>query len=121
MTTESALSQTAPAHAGSGQSEAPAVDLDHLARQTMGDDDVRREVLALFVDVADDVLTELAIADEVKRAALAHRLLGAARGIGAHSVAAAAQALEAHPASSNCLSDLAAAVSSAKAFIAGLR
>lgn len=120
MTLESTLLQTAPATAGSGQSAPPAVDLDHLARQTMGDEAVRRDVLVLFVEVADGVLAELAIADEAKRRALAHRLLGAARGIGALSVAAAAQALEAEPASSNGLKDLEAAVSSAKAFIAGL-
>ncbi|NVP57073.1 Hpt domain-containing protein [Mycoplana rhizolycopersici] len=119
MIAEGTLSQSAPACAGT--KPAPAVDLDHLARQTMGDDDIRREVLILFVEVADGVLAELATADEANRGALAHRLLGAARGIGAHSVAAAAQVLEDEPASSRGLSDLAEAVSSAKAFIAGLR
>lgn len=73
------------------------IDLDHLARQTLGDVSLRREVLELFVSEMAAARTRLVgiMADD--RAELAHRIKGAARGIGANTVAESAAALEAAP------------------------
>lgn len=81
-------SQT-PSPEGSGE----AVDLAHLHAQTMGDEALAREVLGLFRSQSRSCLGRLA--DRRQRGAdLAHLMVGSARGIGAHQVAAAAFALE---------------------------
>ena len=72
--------------------EAP-IDVDHLARMTLGDGTLRREVLAMFVRQTDELLRRLA-ARAGDGAALAHTLKGSARAIGAFRVAACAEALE---------------------------
>jgi HPt (histidine-containing phosphotransfer) domain-containing protein len=72
--------------------EAP-IDVDHLARMTLGDGALRREVLAMFLRQTGDLLVELA-ARPREGAALAHTLKGSARAIGAIRVAACAEALE---------------------------
>ncbi|WP_407522644.1 Hpt domain-containing protein [Methylobacterium oryzisoli] len=75
----------------------PLLDRDHLARQTFGDADLAAEVLALFREQCASLLPALADAERppADRADLAHTLKGAALGIGARRVAAAAAALEA--------------------------
>jgi HPt (histidine-containing phosphotransfer) domain-containing protein len=71
------------------------IDLVHLARQTLGDRDLEREVLQLFVAQARTVLEMLRAArDERQRGDLAHTLKGSARSIGAWRVAAKAEACE---------------------------
>ncbi len=97
------------------------IDLEHLSRQTMDDKDVADEVLALFVQQAGRCLAELdAGGEEGHLTAVAHRLLGAARGVGAHGVAQAALALELRPADADALLALRSAVTEAEHFIAGL-
>jgi len=73
------------------------IDLDHLGRQTLGDPALQREVLAIFVREMDVARTRLACSQSNDRGELAHRIKGAARGIGANSVAVSAAALEAEP------------------------
>lgn len=69
------------------------VDLAHLARQTMGNAELEREVLRLFLKQSDRVLAKLS--DPAGNTAeIAHALVGSARGIGAWQVAAEAEALE---------------------------
>lgn len=70
------------------------VDLAHLARQTMGNADLEREVLRLFLKQSERVLAKMADPSG-NTAELAHALVGSARGIGAWQVAAEAEALEA--------------------------
>ncbi len=71
------------------------IDLVHLARQTLGDRDLEREVLGLFVAQARSVLDMLGAArDQRQRGDLAHTLKGSARSIGAWRVAAKAEACE---------------------------
>ena len=72
--------------------EAP-IDVEHLARTTLGDGALRREVLAMFLRQTSDLLRRLA-ARAGEGAALAHTLKGSARAIGAFRVAACADALE---------------------------
>lgn len=73
--------------------EGPVIDLDHLARMTLGERELEREVLMLFASQADDLLARL---EKIPRegASLAHTLKGSARGIGAFVVADAAEQLE---------------------------
>jgi len=80
----------------SHHSEERHIDLVHLARQTLGDVNLEREVLSLFVVQSQVYLLRLQAADtpaEWKRAA--HTIKGSARGIGAWPLAEAAEAAEA--------------------------
>ncbi len=78
----------------------PAVDLVHLARQTLGDRDLEVELLRLFAHQARDLMTLL---DTAARGGghLAswagtplHTLCGSARAVGCWRVAAEAESLE---------------------------
>ncbi len=73
------------------------IDLAHLDRQTLGDRTVRDEVLAMFVGQTASLRAELGQCAGEARARIAHRVQGAALGIGAHAVAACAASLEATP------------------------
>src|ERR687886_1387095 len=72
------------------------VDLVHLARQTLGDRALEREVLQLFLRHSESCVARLReAADAAARTAAAHSLKGSARGIGAWRVARAAECAEA--------------------------
>jgi HPt (histidine-containing phosphotransfer) domain-containing protein len=103
------------------------VDLVHLARQTMGDRSLEREVLQLFLRQSEIYLARLQdAADAASRTAAAHTLKGSARGIGAWRVAQAAEQAEAlagassDPAGAAALQALAAELATARAFISDL-
>ena len=70
------------------------LDLDHLARMTLGDAELEREVLAMFAEQSQRLVSAMA-ALPADAGALAHKLKGSARGIGAFAVAEAAAELEA--------------------------
>jgi HPt (histidine-containing phosphotransfer) domain-containing protein len=70
------------------------LDLDHLERMTLGDETLAREVLELFVAQAASLIARLTTLPK-DAAALAHQLKGSARGIGAMTVAEAAEDFEA--------------------------
>jgi len=78
---------------------APAIDFAHLARQTAGDARLEREVLGLFMTELSAASVALASehTDSQARRALAHRLVGAARAVGAFSLADSAAAVEISP------------------------
>jgi HPt (histidine-containing phosphotransfer) domain-containing protein len=70
------------------------IDIEHLARMTLGDVSLTHEVLAMFSAQAVSLigaLTDL----PADAGALAHTLKGSARAIGAFAVADAAESLEA--------------------------
>jgi HPt (histidine-containing phosphotransfer) domain-containing protein len=69
------------------------IDLQHLARMTLGDALLEREVLALFAAQAASLMATLQELP-ADAAALAHTLKGSARAIGAFGVAEAADELE---------------------------
>lgn len=77
-----------------GDSDEYPLDLAHLARQTLGDEALEREVLRLFAEQAEDLRARIATAGDEERRRLAHRLTGAARGIGAFRLAECAAQLE---------------------------
>ena len=72
----------------------PAVDFAHLARMTLGEKGLEREVLDLFEQQADMLLARMAADEPRMVGAFAHTLAGSATGIGAWRVAEAATALE---------------------------
>jgi HPt (histidine-containing phosphotransfer) domain-containing protein len=104
---------------------APAIqpiDLDHLARMTLGERSLECEVLALFDRQAGMLLGRMRDATPAVIAATAHTLKGSARGIGAWRVAEAAEAVE-QAAAADCaasIGNLRAAVDEASKAIAGL-
>lgn len=91
MPIPSAVTPPDASHQQAGE-ERP-VDLAQLARQTMGNRDLEREVLHLFIRQSETYLDRLA-APDANVAELAHVILGSARGIGAVRVARAAERLE---------------------------
>ena len=100
----------------------PAIDRDHLARMTLGDRRLEREVLELFICQAEMLLGRMENQPPSVVASFSHTLLGSARGVGAWKVAAAAQALERVETSSGAslhlrIQRLAQAVAEAKAAI----
>ncbi len=69
------------------------LDLDHLGRMTLGDTALEREVLAMFSEQSQRLISTIA-ALPADAGPLAHTLKGSARGIGAFAVADAAARLE---------------------------
>jgi len=80
--------------ASSASFERP-IDLVHLARQTLGDRDLEREILALFVRQSMTLLKRMVDTPTPQEACdLAHTLKGSARAVGAWRVASAAEEVE---------------------------
>lgn len=97
------------------------IDLVHLARMTLGERSLEREVLQLF-DRQSTLLIARMRAAPAGVVTLAHTLKGSARGIGAWRVARAAEALEAADAADRgaALDRLAEATDEARGLIAEL-
>lgn len=70
------------------------VDVNHLARMTLGDRSLEHEVLQLFERQAGLLLARMRQSDPKAAGAFAHTLKGSALGIGAWRVAGAAEAVE---------------------------
>ncbi len=71
-----------------------ALDREHLFQMTLGDASLEGEVLRLFERQCAMLLARMAGAEPAAIKAMAHTLVGSARGIGAWRVASAARALE---------------------------
>ncbi len=100
-----------------------AIDEEHLARQTFGDANLAREVLTLFIDQCAADGPRLSHLAPLERTALAHRLKGAARGVGAFPLAATLEAIEradSFGAAARALGAFAAAHRDAEAAVRGL-
>ncbi|RUX21147.1 MULTISPECIES: Hpt domain-containing protein [unclassified Mesorhizobium] len=120
MRGESGIAFSMPGGDASGTARARPVDLGHLARQTMGDRDLEREVLALFVQQSLNVRDQIADADTRQRILLAHGLKGSARGIGAFAVAECAAIIEKQPEDVRALKRLGMLIEEVRDFIAGI-
>jgi len=96
------------------------IDLAHLARMTLGDAALERQVLGMFASQSANLIEKLT-ALPAEAGALAHTMKGSARAIGAFRVAECAEALETairqgeNPA--KCQIELKAAVADARAAI----
>ena len=98
------------------------IDLVHLARTTLGDRSLEREVLQLFDRQSALLIGRLRDAGPDGVAMIAHTMKGSARGIGAWRVARAAEAVELAGGAETgaALERLAAATDEARAVIADL-
>ncbi len=96
------------------------VDLSHLSRQTMGDRELEREVLSLFVHQALGVRDKIVNADLKQRLLLAHTLKGSARGVGAFAIADCAAEIENSPTDRLILKRLAKLIDEVRDFIAAI-
>lgn len=99
MTCDYGDSSAVTAPDGAGHTVAPdaLIDIAHLTRQTMGDRTLQSEVLQLFARQAAEVADRIGDAAPDERQRMAHRLNGAARGVGASAVAACLAAIEKQP------------------------
>lgn len=96
----------------------PPVDLVHLARHTLGDRNLEREVLRLFLCQSKLFLERVAATtDAGQRGVAAHSIKGSARGIGAWEVARCAEMVEGDCLGEAPLSALKGAISDANAYI----
>lgn len=101
-----------------------AIDMVHLARQSGGDHELEQELLALFADQCVKHLVVIKGANAKLGSDAAHTLKGAARAIGAWSVAEAAERVEQalnRRAVPEGLGELAVAADEARAAIAAIR
>ena len=100
------------------------IDLDHLAQMTLGDRSLEQEVLQLFDQQAGMLLDRMTREAPRTVAALAHIMIGSARGIGAWKVARAAEAVQCDASKpgpttlTSAMSRLSAAVAEAQSAIA---
>lgn len=120
MRGESGIAFSMPGGDASGTAGARPVDLGHLARQTMGDRDLEREVLALFAQQLLTVIDQITEADARQRVLLAHGLKGSARAIGAFAVAECAALIEKQPEDARTLMRLGTLIEEVRDFIAGI-
>ena len=100
--------------------DAGAIDREHLARMTLGELSLQREVLALFDRQADLLLPRIRAGAPGVAAASAHVLKGSAVGIGAFKVARAAESVEQARDAAAAVDTLAVLLDEAKAEIARL-
>lgn len=96
------------------------IDLAHLARQTLGDSALQREVLQLFAGQVAQLGRLLGDAGAEDRRRLAHTIRGAAGGVGAFAVAEAAARIEREPDNAALLPPLGALIDEACGFVAAL-
>lgn len=103
-----------------GPSRARPIDLPHLSRQTMGDREIEREVLALFVQQALTAREEIGEAPVRERLRLAHALKGSARGVGAFKIADCLSELEERPDDAEVVKHLSGLIDEVRSFIAAI-
>jgi HPt (histidine-containing phosphotransfer) domain-containing protein len=73
---------------------APVIDRSYLQRMTYGDSSLERELLQLFARQIEILVARMRASDAAAIATLAHTLKGSACGVGAVSMAQAAEAAE---------------------------
>ncbi len=103
-----------------GAPDLALLDLVHLDRQTMGDAGLRSEVLQLMLAELDALLPQIAAQEGPTRRDLAHRLKGAARGVGAFALGAVAERIERGPDRPGLVAELEARAQDLRAFVAAL-
>ena len=73
----------------------PAIDVSQLRSQTLGNVELEKKVLRLFVHQLAECIDRIRRAETVtQRSEAAHTLVGAARGVGAQSIAYIASEIE---------------------------
>ena len=88
------MAASSPLRIAGSQEPSEVIDDAHLARMTLGDQALEREVLEIFLRQATLMIERIEGAEPGLAAAAAHTLTGSARGVGAWRVAQAAERLE---------------------------
>ncbi len=96
------------------------IDLAHLSRQTMGDRELEREVLDLFVDQAITIRDQFGSIGVNERRLMAHSLKGSARSVGAMTIAEWAETVEENPDDRHGLKRLSGLIDDVRDFIAAI-
>ena len=103
------------------------LDLSHLSRYTLGDRELEREILGLFIDQVPKSIEQLNLASTDKDWQMAaHTLKGSSRAVGAWRVADLAERAERIPVMNDCsarriaLAELKQAAVEVRAFITSL-
>ena len=108
--------------AGQTRSRRP-IDLVHLAKQCLGDENLEREILRLFDTSLVTYLERLRLASSFDDLAInLHSIKGAAAGVGAWTIADLAKAMEqemrdGRPLTAEKIDDLGMAIEEARSFI----
>lgn len=103
-----------------GQKASRPIDLAHLSRQTMGDRELEREVLKLFVQQAVAARDTIASAAPRDRLPTAHALKGSARGVGAMRIAECLAELEERPGDLAVVHRLSGLIDEVRDFVAAI-
>jgi HPt (histidine-containing phosphotransfer) domain-containing protein len=109
-----------PGGESSGRAGRRPIDLAQLARQTMEDRALERDVLALFAQQSAAACDALRLSMGEERRRLAHGLKGSALAVGAVPIADCAEAIEAAPDDAALLKRLDRLVDEARDFIAAI-
>ncbi|WP_188719197.1 histidine kinase [Nitratireductor aestuarii] len=94
------------------EAQGPLIDLDHLAGQTLYDIALQNEVLALFHQQLLEARSAVLSMNSDQRRDLAHRLVGAARAVGAFSLALTVEAVSNDPQDTEILARMRAQIDS---------
>ena len=110
----------------SGQSqrkfvEAPPIDMAHLTRHTLGDEEIAREVLDLFLIEMRSAQEVVRGGEETELRAVAHRIKGAARAVGAFGLADIAARIEDEPEEGGHVDDFNGRISDIERYILSLK
>lgn len=109
-----------PGRAMTLDAEALPLDMEHLSRQTLGDDALAAEVLKLFYTQTRGLADRMEAADMRNRRELAHALVGSARGVGAFRIAECAARIEKGEAGSSEIMHLSSLIDEVHEFILSL-
>ena len=110
-----------PGGEGTRAEQKKPLDLAHLGAQTLDDRDLQNEVLKLFIHSTEMFAAQLAEADDAARKALAHKLGGSARAIGAFALSELAGVLERAPGDASALNAVQNEIVRVKDFIASIQ
>jgi HPt (histidine-containing phosphotransfer) domain-containing protein len=117
---ENAVAFSMPGGEGTATARGRAIDLMHLARQTMGDRALEQEILGMFVHQTQQVRERIVHADQAECKRLAHGLRGSAGSVGAFAIADCAAAIEADPEDAQAKRKLTRLIDEARDFVAAI-
>lgn len=118
--TAAAVAFAMPGGESSVTSPVRPIDMAHLSRQTLGDRDVEREVLQMFVQQSALVRERFGGATIAERLQLAHGLKGSARGVGAFPIASCLVEIEEEPENKTLFVKLSRLIDEVRDFVAAI-
>ncbi|WP_295812258.1 Hpt domain-containing protein [uncultured Nitratireductor sp.] len=99
---------------------ASPLDLEHLSRQTLGDETLALEILSMFRQQTEELGGRMHASDLQSRREMAHALVGSARGVGAVELADCAAHIEKMPSDERSITRLTGLIGEVNEFILAL-